>query len=82
MRSAAAPCGIRFPHKLIATIKANRRGTAGKSNILIRVLMIGIKINAVGVLATKPEIILIMIRRINAFNIGSSNSKGMAVKII
>jgi hypothetical protein len=44
--------------------------------------MIGIKINAVGVLATKPEIILIMIRRINAVNIGSSNSKGMAVKII
>ena len=81
MRSAAAPCGIRFPPKLIATIKANKRGTAGKLNVVMRASIIGIKINAVGVFATNPEITLNKIRRINVISIGLNISKGIITKI-
>ena len=63
--SQAAPEGKKFPPRMIPIISEKSSGTDENpkpNSGSINVVIIGIKINAVGVFATTPEIKLIIIR--------------------
>ena len=62
-------------------INAKSKGTEGKLKVSMSVPIIGIKMSAVGVFATKPEIRLININKINDSNIGLNNSNGIPKNI-
>ncbi|KKM00686.1 hypothetical protein LCGC14_1801960 [marine sediment metagenome] len=85
--SHAAPEGRKFPPRLIPIINEKNSGTDEKAKPsldtgAINVVIIGIKINAVGVFATTPEIKLIIISiikdKIKGFNFKRDHSKNLS----
>ena len=84
--SHAAPEGRKFPPRLIPIINEKNSGTDEKAKPsldtgAINVVIIGIKINAVGVFATTPEIKLIIISIIKDKIKGFNSSNAIIPKI-